>query len=262
MDSMMHLFIPAILASTRKSTLETPMVPNFIKEVWISSSIRSAAGTVFRGYGKSRQTGFNKYSSDITVWDGEVDERRLSVKGFQTTPLGTSVAGAAQARKICHSVEWKPDIDMLNLASHLPNVSLASTLENESYKSIVEKLQLASMLLVMDAIKELQSSPLDHLEGHHLKYYEWCQLQAEALRQDSIPHLTYSEWERYNKDEALKEELYNEVTALKADGALVVRMGKNIAGVIRQEVDPLNLMFGQEDNLLNSLIARARAQRL
>ncbi|OCL09857.1 hypothetical protein AOQ84DRAFT_403376 [Glonium stellatum] len=186
---------------------------------------------------------FNKHSSDITVWDSEIDERRLSVKGFQTTLLGTSIASAVQARKLCHSIEWKPDLDMLNSTSYLPGVSLVSSADNEAYKSVVEKLQLASMLLITDAIKELQASSLDSLEEYRLNYYEWCKLQAEALQQDSIPHLTYTEWERYNKAETLKEKLYSEVTALKAGGTLLVRMGKNIADTKFQQDNLLNHVY-------------------
>jgi len=71
LDSMMHLFIAGVLDITGKSTLGTPMVPTFIKEVRVSAKVDSTPRHQFMGLGKSEMTGFQKFNSDITIWDGE-----------------------------------------------------------------------------------------------------------------------------------------------------------------------------------------------
>src|SRR5438045_8498843 len=105
------------------------------------------------------------------------------------------------------------------------------------------------MLQVMDALKELKDISVESLDVHFLKYYKWLERQATILREDSIIHLSLDEWKIYSEDQELKEKLYSQVKEYNAEGALCIRMGSNIARVLRKEVDPLHLMFGQ-DNLL------------
>ncbi|KAL1970828.1 hypothetical protein VTN77DRAFT_2662 [Rasamsonia byssochlamydoides] len=230
MDSMMHLSVAAILDLIEKSTPAAPMLPTFIKEVWISANIDSTAGSRFRGFGTTRQTGFQRFDSDITIWDGVLDEKRLSVKGFSVTSLGSDVA-TSQAKKLCHTVQWKPDLDLVK-SPRFSDVVLASTAENDAYRA--------------------SDYSSEAFEGHYRKYFGWCKKQQEDLQKGLIPHLSFAEWKKYEENEDLKRDLYRHVADYSADGRLLVRMGQNITRVLKKEVDPLHLMFGL-DNILNQV---------
>ncbi|PTB63211.1 polyketide synthase [Trichoderma citrinoviride] len=249
LDSMMHLFIAGVLDITDKKTLESPMVPTFIKDVRISANIENTAGHRFRGFGVSKLTGFQKFHSDITIWDEKTNTERIAVRGWSGKSLGSEVS-SIEAKKLCHIVEWMPDLNLVKQPKL--KAKLASDQENEEYRQNVRRLQLASVLFVMLALEDLKDYPVDKLEGHFKNYYAWCIKVRDDLHKGLLPHLDIDEWKRYMDSESLREALFSQIEEYNADGRLLVRTGKALAAVMRKEIDPLQLMFGQ-DNILDEL---------
>lgn len=225
------------------------MVPTFIKEVRISAKIEHIAGHKFRGFGVSKLTGFQKFHSDITIWDEKTNEERIAVRGWSGKSLGSEIS-SVETKKLCHVVEWMPDLNLVKQPKL--KATLASDQENEDYRQNIRRLQLASILFVTLALEDLKGYPVSNYEGHFKNYYEWCVKVREDLYQNLLPHLDFDEWKRYMESESLREELFAQIVEHNADGKLLVRMGKNLAPVLRKEVDPLQLMFGQ-DNILDEL---------
>ncbi|KAL7940182.1 hypothetical protein V8C42DRAFT_363657 [Trichoderma barbatum] len=249
LDSMMHLFIAGVLDITDKTTLESPMVPTFIKEVRISAKTENTAGHKFRGFGVSKLSGFQKFHSDITIWDDKTREERIAVRGWSGKSLGSDVS-SVEAKKLCHVVEWMLDLNLVKQPKL--KAQLASDQENKEYRENIRRLQLASVLFVTLALEDLKGYPVSNYEGHFKNYYEWCVKIREDLHQKLLPHLDFEEWKRYMENEPLRDDLFSKIMERNADGRLLVRMGKNLAPVLRKEVDPLQLMFGQ-DNILDEL---------
>lgn len=249
MDSMMHFFIASVMDHTGKNTLRTAMVPTFIKDVWISGQVDNNPSHTFRGHGKSTFLAYDKYQSDIMVWDGVTDEARISIKGIRASPLESIDSGPGESRKLCHNIEWGLDSDLLSPAS-FPDIVHVSNEDNLDYKYWINRFQLATLLRVTDGLSALGDFNADVLEGHFLKYWNWMKQLEEWLHADQISGMKFSEWTEYNNDPSLKAKLFEEVAAHNADGELAMRMGSNIPAVLRKEVDPLHLMFGQDD-LLN-----------
>jgi len=129
---------------------------------------------------------------------------------------------------------------------------LASDEDNTAYRVIVRRLQLASVLFVTNALEQLKDYPAEKIEGHFAKYYDWCLKVQDDLHNGALPHLDFDDWKRYAEDEDLRNDLFNRIAEENADGRLLVRMGTNLAPVLRKEVDPLQLMFG-EDSVLQEL---------
>ena len=252
MDSMCHLFIAAVLDITDKSSLGSPMVPVEIKSVKMNAKLVSTAGYKYRGIGSSRQTGFQKFHSDITIWDGQSDEEMIAIRGWNTKSLGSEIEATDAAKKLCHSVEWKPDLELVKYPRKLNEIALASDEANQEERELFQRLQLASTLFVTAALEELKDATRDDFEGHFAKYHDWCIKVRDDLNANVLPHLEFSEWQRYATDETLRKTLYERLEKDNADGRLLVRMGTNLAAVMRKEVDPLQLMFGQ-DKILDEL---------
>ncbi|KAL7898810.1 hypothetical protein HDV64DRAFT_291566 [Trichoderma sp. TUCIM 5745] len=248
MDSMMHLFIAGVLDITEKTTLESPMVPTFIKEVRVSAKIESTAGHKFRGFGVSKFTGFQKFHSDITIWDEKTNEERIAVRGWSGKSLGSEIS-AAEPKKLCHVLKWMPDLSLVKQPKL--EAVLASDQENTEYRHRIQRLQLASVLFVTLALDDLKDYPIENYEGHFRNYYEWCVKIREDLHNNLLPHLDFNEWKEYMGNELLRETLFEDIMD-GADGILLVRMGRNLAPVMKKEVDPLQLMFSQ-DNILDEL---------
>jgi SAM-dependent methyltransferase len=248
MDSMIHLFITSVMDHIGKNSLHRAMVPIFMKDVWISAEVNNTPSHTFRGHGKSTLLAYDKYQSDIMVWDGTTDEARISIKGIRAASLESVDSGPSEARKLCHTIEWKLDADLLNPSS-FPDVVHVTEDDNLDYKHWINRFQLGALLRVTDALSVLGDFNPEVLQGHFIKYWNWMKQLEEWLQADQISGMKLSEWTEYNNSPSLKAELYEEIAAHNADGRLAMRMGSNIPQVLRKEVDPLHLMFGQDDLL-------------
>ncbi|WEW58678.1 hypothetical protein PRK78_004146 [Emydomyces testavorans] len=247
-DSALHLFLASVLDSVGEDRLSTAMLPTFIREVWVSSGITSRVGHMFRGYGKSTLVASQKYETDIMIWDGEAAEGRISIKGLMASPLPNSGLADTQTDRFCHTMEWKPDLDLLR-SDQILDVMSPPPAKCGDRRRELQDLQLATMLNIMDALDELKTVPIETYEGHFRKYYQWLLEQAQILQSDSMIHLPLNRWMKYKDDTEFKERFYPEVAKMSPEGALCIRMGSNIARVLKKEADPLYLMFGIDDLL-------------
>ena len=257
MDSMFHHFLLSVLDLIGKSTLDCAMVPVFVKEVWLSASIVSTPGATFQGYGKSTMVAYEKYESDILVWDGAKDEGMVSIKGLRATPLEISASSGPQRRDLCHSIEWTPAVELLSPAS-FSAVPRKTSSEDETYLYWISRMQLAVMLNVTDALEGLHSDfDPTALEGHSRRYYDWLLYQKEQLVSDQIIHLSKETWKMAVNDPIFKSQLYQDVANHNGDGALAIRMGANIIPFLTKKSDTLQVMF--HDDLLDRVYDEAAA---
>ncbi|WPH00651.1 iterative type I polyketide synthase [Acrodontium crateriforme] len=249
MDSMLHFALAGIMNSKGMTTLESPMVPTFIKDVWISADIDNSPGHQYRAYGKAAMVAYEKYESDVLVWDRLSSEARISLRGIRTTPLDSVAKDGMVKRKLCHEIKWVPYLDLITNEEIAAAVTKSEDGSNESEKTWYHRLQLATVLLVTDALSELGDVAPEGTDGHFLKYFHWMQHIKSSILEDKISIIQRSEWEKFASDETLKAELFAQIENHNANGKLAVRMGRNIPGVLRKKVDPLHLMFGQDDLL-------------
>ncbi|KAH9827289.1 polyketide synthase [Teratosphaeria destructans] len=194
--------------ATGKTNLDAPMVPTLINEVWISQEQHCTPRSEYRTHSRTKLIAFERFESDVTVWENASLEPRIALKGIRATPLD-SAGGQGSGGK-------------------LPK----------------------------------------NASDHFVKYYEWVKQLESWILEDKIALVPRSEWQRYRSDSDLKENLYKSIDAHNANGKLALRMRKSIVSVLRGEVDPLELMFGQDDLLdhvygdithLNDLPALQRA---
>lgn len=248
MDSFMHFFLASVMDATGNKNLERPMVPTFIRDVWISADLNAQPGRQFQGHGKSSLLAYDKYESDIRVWDASTSEACVHIRGLRATPLEAIDNDSASVRKLNHEIKWTPYVDLLKMSA-LSEVQRTSEQENLDYKAWVEKFQIATLLLVNDALDELKGEVPEGVDGHLLRYFEWMKYTSRCLEEDKITGMRLSTYNEYKNDPESKKKLFEEVTDHNADGKLALRMGQNIVKVLRKEEDPLHLMFGMDDLL-------------
>ena len=224
------------------------MVPTFIKDVWVSAELSSLPDHQYLGYGKSNLLAYDKYESNIRIWDAATREARVSIEGIRATPLEATDNGSTSVRKLNHELKWTPYLDLLP-KSVFSKVQLIPDSDNEEYREWVEKFQIATLLLVTDALEELEGKVPAGLEGHLLRYFEWMKHVSQLLERDQISGMRLSKFNEYNGKHEMKAKLLDEVAGHNADGELALRMGRSIVTILRGEEDPLRLMFGMDDLL-------------
>ncbi|KXL46852.1 MAG: hypothetical protein FE78DRAFT_30538 [Acidomyces sp. 'richmondensis'] len=267
MDSFLHLSLASIIDATGKNNLEVPMVPRFIENVWISAELNAEPGHTYRAHAKAHMVAYGKYESDIKVWDGSTDEPRIEIQGVEATPLDATGQSLSESRKLCHKLESTPYLETVS-ASDFAEAAKASPGDVEAKVQENCRLQLASLLLIHDALKLLQTATQLAPEGHLSRYLEWMNHVTSELKQDHVFGVSRRMFDQYESNCAAKAKLYRLVEQESANGALAVRMGTNIVPVLQGKVDPLHLMFGQDDILdrvygqvavLNQLPSQQRA---
>ncbi|KAJ5964727.1 uncharacterized protein N7479_004603 [Penicillium vulpinum] len=244
MDSMIHLMIAAVLDFTSKSTLDQIRLPTFIRDVWVSANLNSAPSHKFTGHATVSMAGSDKFEGQIQMLDEGTKIHRIRMEGIELTPLESGLAEIRE-RKLCSAIEYKPDVHFLDSKSACTLTSLDVTDEAEALYW-VKRLQLATMLYVMDALDELKDIDVMKLDLHVQRFFDWMEHMKGMLERSEIIHLPYSEFQEACQDGFLKEAIGKEIEAHSAEGAITARMGRNIAKVVRQETDPLDLMFGQD----------------
>ncbi|KAK2872004.1 hypothetical protein FQN49_002640 [Arthroderma sp. PD_2] len=250
LDSMLHLSMMSILDSLNTDFLPVAMLPTFMREVWVSAATDTNPGHKFCGHGKSTLVASQKYETDITVWDADLNQPRVMIKGLKAAPVSNTDTADSRVSGLCHALEWKPDVTLYK-SNKMPNVVQMSQDEINYRRQEVEDLQLATMLLIMDALDQLEGLIVESLEGHFQKYYNWLKLMANVLKSDDMIHLPFARWLEHKDDEKFKTRLYKKVARRSAEGELRIRAGSNIVQVLKKEVDPLHLLFGLDDLLDN-----------
>ncbi|KAJ6006467.1 Acyl transferase/acyl hydrolase/lysophospholipase [Penicillium sp. IBT 35674x] len=249
MDSMIHMMIAASIDLSGKPALDHIRLPTYIHDMWVSSDLSAAPLDDFFGHASVANGASDKLQGHIRIM-GPGGQPRIRMDGIELTRL-ESMSIENDERKLCSAVDWKPDVYFLEstAANELSSISESDT---EADRYWVERLQMATMLFVTDALVELDGVDITSLDSHMRRFHEWMIHWQNMLVNDQIIHLPYPEFQIVSLDSMLKQTIYKEIERHSAEGAITARMGRNIAAVVRKQVDPLNLMFGQ-DNVMEGV---------
>ena len=186
--------------------------------------------------------------------DGEASILALAAKtgkpcvigDIHSTSLGgiesSSVSDAA-LKPLCYNMEWKPDLDLMSnkqiesyCSKGFPNLVPKSTLQGEQKQLIC----YLALMKAMDA-----SVTQGHSQPHLNQYVDWMKLEISTC---SPENLAYAQTE-LTKGEEHMSDLMDNLERSNVDGALIVRVAKNLTRIITGEIDVLDLLF--HDNIMD-----------
>ncbi|KAF2490207.1 hypothetical protein BU16DRAFT_470125 [Lophium mytilinum] len=251
LDSMLHIFLAAI--QDEGAGLSEPMVPVFVRELWVSADLSKEPNQTFNCHGTVKKTGHSKIESTVRAWDEHTNTVKVLIKDIQATPLQNNSTGGGD-RDLSWNVETKPDIDLLSSEQSLAyfkKISKKPRLDDAAMTKLSHDLNLASTIYIVDGLKEVSKTTLEGLPDHNQKYLEWLHHMEERYQKGTISHQT-PEWESLINDPVRKEQFLQEHCFQEDSSAefkLIARVGAAIPGILRQEADALQLMFG--DDLLD-----------
>ncbi|KAK1994697.1 lovastatin nonaketide synthase [Colletotrichum falcatum] len=260
-DSILQSFIFALQASAERLT--EPMVPVAMRSVWVSADIESRPGAELTVHAAAGRVGHKKAEADITAWSADLGvERpvRVVMRGIEAVPLQSTTAGdaAGDKREICFNLDWKPDVDILE-ANGEAEACIRGALQpletpalEESAVKQLGDVQLACAIWITEAVKELEARPLADekaLPEHLKKYLGWLRLTADDYKNNKVLRQDTS-WPAVVEDAAARDMFLAEYEASgHPEAAMICRMGRNIAPILRGDVDGLHLLFGMDDLL-------------
>ncbi|KAJ0164167.1 Lovastatin diketide synthase LovF [Colletotrichum tanaceti] len=271
LDSVLQCFIFALQASAKDKRLTDPMMPVAMRSVWVSADIEAQPGAELTVHASARHVGHRSAEADITAWstDPAAVEKpvRVVMRGIEAVPLqqqehGTTAGGSGSGgREICFNLDWMPDLDILEANGETeacmrralqPPETLQ--LEEERAARQLRDVQLACAIFITEAVKELEARPLladveAALPQHMTKYLAWLRLVADDYRNNKVLAQD-SSWPAVVDDAAARHRFLAEYEASgHPEAVMICRMGRNIAPVLRGQVDGLHLLFGMDDML-------------
>jgi NADPH:quinone reductase-like Zn-dependent oxidoreductase/SAM-dependent methyltransferase/NAD(P)-dependent dehydrogenase (short-subunit alcohol dehydrogenase family) len=253
LDNALQATIVATYDQNYQAIPRRGLVPIGIKSFWISTACPAETGSSFRLTSTVSSREYDAYKCDLNAWTGaDGSHRAMSFDGVHLSPIqSTSSIESGRDSQRYYTMEWQPDIYLLTNQSLdkliKPASGRISTYEAECHW--FSQLQLAATLLVTDALTEIQGLDISGLEAQYHRFHDLLRNVAAEVVTGAIPYVSLEAWYNLSRNPSLKHQLYQEVEAADTNGAVLMRMGSNIAAFFRKDVDPLYKMFGQ-DNLL------------
>ncbi|KAI0857178.1 hypothetical protein F4860DRAFT_528288 [Xylaria cubensis] len=219
-------------------------VPRSIKSLFVSSRLMQdrADGCldVFSNLLQYSKQGFSVVGR-VTSNSAEDHTSHLLVEiedmHFQNLGQSETVADLSDNDQVCTTCEWVSSPALNNLAPIAVSMVAEDSAETVEISKDVAR---ASYHLIHDMLCHLTEKDISDLEWHHKRFYDWMQqLEVMASRNELAPRS--DRWAKMS--EGSKHMLIDKVEKASVTGKLAVRIGKNLLGIMRKEIAPLELML-------------------
>ncbi|KAL8824682.1 MAG: hypothetical protein Q9191_004887 [Dirinaria sp. TL-2023a] len=212
---------------------QSATMPRYIKFLFVSSQISHDPGHVIKSYAKLSRHNLQGFEGSIIAFCDDRTQAmpKLKIDGLFCQALGmTGSTRNADKTNECLTMSWNHDLDLMNPGNLHDILKLPV---DSSSRAVEENLRRVVLCFISDTLESLTATDVGNLSWYHKSYYEWMRLQEEHI-------LKHSTWRRPSKHElaSLVEEVSGTV-----DGQLVVRVGKQLVQILRQQVAPLELML-------------------
>ncbi|KFH41335.1 Lovastatin nonaketide synthase-like protein [Hapsidospora chrysogenum ATCC 11550] len=251
MDALLQMSIVAF-ASGDAGNIARPYVPTFIKEVSVRGDIQAPAGQEMRVVATAQPHGSRKFHADVTALTEGGTKAAVKMSGIELVSLALSPeeeTGLLDAKKICATVSWQPDVDLLDVKSMglLLDASVGGSYDYEGLRDreLLGHYYFDQVMKTIDDEAEYGS-----MLPHHQKFFRYMQYHRRMVQSGTHEFYT-AEWADLSAPHVVDKICSIEATlerASDAEGQMFLRMGRALASVLRQEVDALALMM--KDNLL------------
>ncbi len=243
LDGVAQLFAVALTKGAQD--LISTTIPTRISNLWISNfglsyptaeSICAYTKSVFKGY---RGTESNMFALDKVT--GNV---LISIESLETTTVASRSATSGtlfDPRKLCYSIVWKPDIELISPQQAL-SYSRAGSADVAEPIEFYEELSLLLISLVRRNFAEIQEDDLAGSKTHIRRYIAWMKWQLAKFDTEHLSH-SRSDWKTLSGDARYIDDLSSRIERSGAQGKFFVAVGQNLLKIIKGDVDPLELLF-------------------
>jgi malonyl CoA-acyl carrier protein transacylase/ubiquinone/menaquinone biosynthesis C-methylase UbiE len=224
------------------------VLPHFIKTISVRSSLSRYSGAKLQTRTETQSSDSQDFTSTVTVinQDGEKVLPAFHMDGFLARALlhrSDNTGKTPDQQPLTSKLEW--ELDAWNSIPPTLKDSMRITL-GEQQEAFEKKIIRLSYYLIHDAVRELEPSS-EKMQPHHKNLFSWMK-EIVVLGSSGALAPRSKAWSRVGK--AAKQLLVDEMNASEnASARLTVRVGQNLARIVKGEISPLDLMM--EGNLLN-----------
>jgi len=243
LDSLFHV----MMATQFKGDSLPRVVPTHLSEIYVSlDGLADREMTAMQLHSKVDESNSFGIRGDITAVSETTRKPVVIMRGCKFSTLATTERRVAQGEStsLFHRMHWKPDFGLLS--SEQIEKYLREKVPDTSNEDGDIKAEIVCRHFMLEAFRETETNSSREAwstKPHMLKYIEWAD-DFNITQAASTASLIETEWPAF-KDEAARPRLIKGWAEGAAWRAKVVLFCEHLGEVLREEVDPLDLMFNQ-----------------
>lgn len=227
---------------------DSMVLPRSIRTMFVPRDLARQGGDELQAFTELARSNKRGCTSNVVVVSRDRHDSEHSPAFFQMQDFfGQAVSRGADDPSaeagICSTSCW--ELDILHDVPAAVKDSMAIDLE-ENEAEVERKLNRVSYHFIHDAVAELEGQDTGAWQGHHQIFYGWMKSVVALGHRGELGPGSQT-WSKTTK--GMKQMLVDELSAGDPSGRLLVRVGQKLAGIVRGDVTPLELMM--EGNLLD-----------
>ncbi|KAI1812332.1 hypothetical protein GGS20DRAFT_28144 [Poronia punctata] len=238
LDGLFHV----MMATQYKGDSLPRVVPTHLSEIYVSlNGLGDREMNSMVLHGRVNESNSFGIKGDITAVSGRTGEPVVTMRGCKFSTLASMERRAVEeSTSLFHRMHWKPDITLLS-PEQLEKY-LRETIPDRSDEEGDIKAEIVCRHFMYEAFRE-KSRESWSTKPHMLKYIEWAD-SFNITEAQSTAHLIETEWPEF-KDGSKRPDLISEWARGASWKAKIAMFCKRLGEMLREEIDPLDLMFNQ-----------------
>ncbi|KAF2728283.1 reducing type I polyketide synthase [Polyplosphaeria fusca] len=259
LDALLHF---SIAAFTQGGTVTVPTaVPSLIRKCWIANHGLSMDGAeIVRAAAWLTEQHDRGAEFDISVLDEHESKVLMEAHGLQLTVVAEKEEATSfntDAGQICYHLDFKPDLELLNLKQLTEYCGKARMQDHEPIQ-FFNDLTFLLLFFLTQAMSQLKKSNVSSAHPHLLKYFDWAKTQLSLYADDQLPHAKQG-WVNLFSNEADIESKCRKVEEANELGRAYVATGRKLTAILKGDTDALEFLFAS--GLLEGLYREVNSQR-
>nr|XP_001396949.2 polyketide synthase [Aspergillus niger CBS 513.88] len=235
------VFQVTAVATTKGGTQLGPLqAPTQLRDFWISHDlIERKPSTKLNILAQTTLQAARETDSFILAINSETGEPAIVIDGYRVTTVSSLSYKPSEKRNIFYRLDWKPDVDLIS-SSQTETYCLdkeTMPVEWKPSKNVVTLHYMSEML------KELDAQGYETTSPYFQRYLAWVRYHFDLLG-ESNP-LLQSPWKDTFADDSCRMQYLADFAATGPVEGAVNSFCKHLAAIVREEVDPLDLLFNQ-----------------
>ena len=247
-DTVFQSLFPSMEAAMG-TTLENPLLPVFVEDVFISAYITNCPGQELFVLTETQRKDFRQSMATITVAEsGQSNNSHqpvLTINNLTCTSMQSDNEHyeTIEARKPVYKTHWSPDVDFFtpaNIDKLCQDIKLG-----ESEADNISALEQAGIYYFEMTLAEINPAEVSSMRPYHQLLWACMQSFVHASKQNTL-HLPTHGWHELGAED--RQLFLSQVESTGGEARMLCNVGKNLSRILRQEVEPLQLMV-EEDRL-------------
>ncbi|KAL9595199.1 MAG: hypothetical protein Q9219_006593 [cf. Caloplaca sp. 3 TL-2023] len=220
-------------------------VPTFVRGITVRHDLLHEPGHDLIVYAKHDNTyadgSPDVHSSFLVTKSWDHRDVLIDVEDFVGSKLPNHEAVESSDRGLCHKLDWKPCPDLLTY-TQFSALTRAKSDDSQAMEQL-QRLEQGAFFYMQRMLRTITQDDLELASPHLQRFHGLLSAMNASSQQKTSPFQT-DEWLHCSHED--QEKYLTEMADSDDCGHLLSAIGQNISPIVREEVDPLSIMLGED----------------